>query len=290
MRIVRRRFDRLATARSSGHWPGRRGSAAIRRNGRCASLLPDLGRAIRRTAESRTGAPAVHAAMRDERYARYLEEPEALREPGAVADGERVLLEILDDGQREELVRDAAAAIDADEEPRAGSCRWSRPWPWPRSAASCASRRRRSPGSAPAPMTISMRRSWTRWPPCSGSTRMHRKGAAEPGPSRRARSDRRERPTAGARRTSGLAERLSLASASARTPVRAARASLARARIASSRAALAARARARSRHRSAAEPSPGGRKVAPPYQPMSRRKASLRRRVGRSRRARSSSA
>jgi hypothetical protein len=79
-------------------------------------LLPGLGRAIRRTAESRTGAPAVHAAMRDERYARHLEEPEALREPGAVADGERVLLEILDDGQRAELVRDAAAAIDADEE------------------------------------------------------------------------------------------------------------------------------------------------------------------------------
>jgi hypothetical protein len=79
-------------------------------------LLPDLGRAIRRTAESRTGAPAVHAAMRDERYARYLEDPEALRGPDAVADGERVLLEILDDEQREELIRDAAAATDADED------------------------------------------------------------------------------------------------------------------------------------------------------------------------------
>jgi hypothetical protein len=44
------------------------------------SLLPDLGHAIRRTAESRTGAPAVHAAMHDERYARYLDDPEALRE------------------------------------------------------------------------------------------------------------------------------------------------------------------------------------------------------------------
>ena len=78
-------------------------------------LLPDLGRAIRRTAESRTGAPAVHAAMRDERYARYLEQPPALREPGASADGERVLMEVLDDEQREELVRGTAAAIDADE-------------------------------------------------------------------------------------------------------------------------------------------------------------------------------
>ena len=71
-------------------------------------LLPDLGRAIRRTAESRTGAPAVHAATGDERYARYLEDPEALREPDAVADGERVLLEFWMT-KREELIRDAAA-------------------------------------------------------------------------------------------------------------------------------------------------------------------------------------
>ena len=78
--------------------------------------LPDLGRAIRRTAESPTGVPAVHAAMRDERYARYLEEPDALRAPGAVADGERVLLEVLDDQQRDEIVRGAAATIDADED------------------------------------------------------------------------------------------------------------------------------------------------------------------------------
>jgi len=79
-------------------------------------LLPDLGRAIRRTAESRTGAPAVHAAMRDERYGRYLDDPEALHEPAAAADGERVLIEVLDDGQRAEMVRGAAAAIDADED------------------------------------------------------------------------------------------------------------------------------------------------------------------------------
>jgi hypothetical protein len=79
-------------------------------------LLPDLGRAIRRTAESRTGAPAVHAAMRDAGYARYLEAPEALREPGAVADGERVLGEILDGRQRAELVRGAAVAIGAEED------------------------------------------------------------------------------------------------------------------------------------------------------------------------------
>jgi hypothetical protein len=79
-------------------------------------LLPDFGRAIRRTAESRTGAPAVHAAMRDERYARYLEDPAALRERAAAVDGERVLMEVLDDEQREEIVRGTAGAIDADED------------------------------------------------------------------------------------------------------------------------------------------------------------------------------
>jgi hypothetical protein len=79
-------------------------------------LLPDLGRAIRRTAESRTGAPAVHAAIQDERYARYLEDPAALHEPAAAADGQRVLMEVLGEEQRAELVRGAAAAINADDD------------------------------------------------------------------------------------------------------------------------------------------------------------------------------
>jgi len=79
------------------------------------TLLPDLGRAIRRAGESRSGAAAVHAAMHDERYARYLEDPAALREPAAVADGERVLLEVLDDRERSELVRRVAAAIGSGE-------------------------------------------------------------------------------------------------------------------------------------------------------------------------------
>lgn len=79
------------------------------------TLLPEFGRAIRRTGESRTGAPAVHAAMRDERYASYLDHPAALREGAAAADGERVLEEVMDEGRREELVRDAAAAIQVDE-------------------------------------------------------------------------------------------------------------------------------------------------------------------------------
>jgi hypothetical protein len=79
------------------------------------ALLPELGRAIRRAGESRSGAAAVHAAMHDERYARYLEDPAALREAAAVADGERVLLEVLDDDERGELVRRVAAAIGPDE-------------------------------------------------------------------------------------------------------------------------------------------------------------------------------
>ena len=36
------------------------------------TLLPELGRAVRRTGEGRTGAPVLHSALHDERYARYL--------------------------------------------------------------------------------------------------------------------------------------------------------------------------------------------------------------------------
>ena len=79
------------------------------------TLLPEFGRAIRRAGESRSGAPAVHAAMQDERYARYLEQPGALREAAAAADGERVVEEVLDEEQRDGLVRSEAAAMQADE-------------------------------------------------------------------------------------------------------------------------------------------------------------------------------
>ena len=79
------------------------------------ALLPEFGRAIRRAGESRSGAAAVHAAMRDERYARYLKDPAALREAAEVADGERVLLEVLDDHERSALVRRVAAAIGSGE-------------------------------------------------------------------------------------------------------------------------------------------------------------------------------
>jgi hypothetical protein len=78
-------------------------------------LLPGLGRAVRRTGESRTGAPAVHAAMQDERYARYLDDPAALRDAAAAAAGERVLAEVLDGAERDELIRNAAAAVQADQ-------------------------------------------------------------------------------------------------------------------------------------------------------------------------------
>ena len=79
------------------------------------SLLPNIGRAIRRAGERRTGAPTVHAAMQDERYAGYLADPALLREPAAAANGERVLAEVMDEAQRNELIRDAAAAVQAEE-------------------------------------------------------------------------------------------------------------------------------------------------------------------------------
>lgn len=80
------------------------------------ALLPEIGRAIRRTGESGSGAAAVHATMRDERYARYLEEPEALAEPQAVADGDRVLADALDDSERSELIRRVAAETGPNED------------------------------------------------------------------------------------------------------------------------------------------------------------------------------
>lgn len=80
------------------------------------ALLPELGRAIRRTEESGSGAAAIHATMRDERYGRYLEHPEALAEPAAVADGERVLADVLDDDGRGDLIRRVAARIGPNEE------------------------------------------------------------------------------------------------------------------------------------------------------------------------------
>lgn len=79
------------------------------------ALLPEIGHAIRRAGERRTGAPTVHAAMQDERYAGYLEEPALLRQPAAAADGERVLAEVMDEAQRDELIRNAVAAVQAEE-------------------------------------------------------------------------------------------------------------------------------------------------------------------------------
>jgi hypothetical protein len=80
------------------------------------ALLPEIGRAIRRTEESGSGAAAVHATMRDERYGRYLEQPEVLAEPTAVPDGERVLADVLDDDARGDLIRRVAARIGPNEE------------------------------------------------------------------------------------------------------------------------------------------------------------------------------
>jgi hypothetical protein len=80
------------------------------------ALLPEIGRAIRRTGESRSGAAAAHAAMRDERFQRYLDDPASLRRPDAARDGERVLSDVLDDGERSELVRRVAAGIEPHED------------------------------------------------------------------------------------------------------------------------------------------------------------------------------
>jgi hypothetical protein len=84
-------------------------------DGALRTLLPEIGRAIRRAGERRTGAPTVHSALHDERYAQYLQHPVALREPAAAADGERVLAEVIDEAQRDELIRNAAATVQADE-------------------------------------------------------------------------------------------------------------------------------------------------------------------------------
>jgi hypothetical protein len=78
-------------------------------------LLPELGRAIRRSGESGASVPAVHAALRDDGYARYLDDPAALRESAAASEGERVLAEVLDHRQRDQLVRRAAAATGQSE-------------------------------------------------------------------------------------------------------------------------------------------------------------------------------
>jgi hypothetical protein len=79
------------------------------------TLLPELGRAIRASGESRPEAPAIHAALRDEGYARYLDDPAALGEPAATTAGERVLAEVLGHGQRHDLVRRVAATLGQSE-------------------------------------------------------------------------------------------------------------------------------------------------------------------------------
>ena len=79
------------------------------------ALLPELGRVIRRAGEAGARTPSLEAALRDERHARYLDDPAALREPAAAADGERVLGEVLGAEQRDELVRRVAATSGAGE-------------------------------------------------------------------------------------------------------------------------------------------------------------------------------
>jgi hypothetical protein len=74
------------------------------------AMLPEVGSSIRRAEESGSGALVVVDAMHDERYARYLDRPEALSEPGAVSDGERVLRGVMDGAERGALIGRVAAA------------------------------------------------------------------------------------------------------------------------------------------------------------------------------------
>ena len=76
-------------------------------------LLPELGRSIRAACGRQHGAAAVREAAGDERHRRYLEDPAALAEPAAAADGERVLSAVLDPDERRELAARATAASPA---------------------------------------------------------------------------------------------------------------------------------------------------------------------------------
>ena len=103
--------------------------------------------------------------MRDERYARYLEQPATLAEPAAAEDGERVLDEVLDEDDRRRLVRRVAAAIGPDE----GEVRELLPPVAALAMAALGERLRdpprpRSRGSARGRTTGSRRRCSTRWP------------------------------------------------------------------------------------------------------------------------------
>jgi hypothetical protein len=79
------------------------------------AILPELGQAIRQNGERGAGATAVSHAMHDERYGNYLEHPEALNEPAAAADGERVLSGVLNDQERSALIRRVASASGVSE-------------------------------------------------------------------------------------------------------------------------------------------------------------------------------
>jgi hypothetical protein len=81
------------------------------------ALLPELGHEIRSAGHSRSGAAAVHGLMRDERYEGYLDDPASLGRPEAVADGERVLDEIMEaEDERGDLIRRVAAEIEPHED------------------------------------------------------------------------------------------------------------------------------------------------------------------------------
>lgn len=80
------------------------------------ALVPEIGRALRSTSESRTGAPAMHAITQNGRYERYLEEPAALDEPQAMEQGEALLRDLFGSHEDAREVAEAvarASALDA---------------------------------------------------------------------------------------------------------------------------------------------------------------------------------
>jgi len=82
------------------------------------ALVPEIGRALRRAAESRTvAAPAIHAITKNGRYERYLDHPEQLAAPQALECGRELLHDLFGGQEDAREIADVVAArvgLDAD--------------------------------------------------------------------------------------------------------------------------------------------------------------------------------
>ena len=99
--------------------------AGVSRDQAAGALRTCCPSSARPSGARRRARPERRGTCRDARRAlsALSEDPEALRAPGAAADGERVLLEVLADEQREELVRGAAPRSMPTRTGRAGCYR-----------------------------------------------------------------------------------------------------------------------------------------------------------------------